>query len=74
LEFYQSEVKIKADELERSKQLLKEQHAQLSSRIEHLEHANEQLTKESSHSKLDKILREVRASLMICTLSGYRVY
>ena len=65
LEFCQGEVKKKADELEISKQRLKEQYAQLSLRIEHLELANKQLMKECSNSNLDKILQEVKW-LMIC--------
>lgn len=53
------EVKRKATEVETSKHHLQEQHEQLSSRIEALELANEQLVKEHSHSNVDRLIKEL---------------
>ncbi|MCO5594029.1 hypothetical protein L7F22_048048 [Adiantum nelumboides] len=55
----EAEVKNKAAELEASKEQLKEQYTQMSSRIEHLELVNEELVKEHSNSKLEQALKEL---------------
>ncbi|KAI5060955.1 hypothetical protein GOP47_0023460 [Adiantum capillus-veneris] len=66
----EAEVKTKAAELEASKEHLKEQYTQLSSRIEHLELVNEELVKEHSNSKLEQALKELSSvqnqNAMLC--------
>lgn len=46
-------------ELESSKQQIKDQHAQLSLKIEQLELVNKQLVKEQENANMDQLVKEV---------------